>query len=325
MNAFTQDASRPSQLATVMGVVARVLVVVFATIAWHVGVANWRLRGSVFDLALWLAPVIALLGGWLADRLRRSAASLAPRDRARPLRLVAAWALLCAAAAIPWWRTITSPLLRPAGAVILLSCSGWWIAELAGSWRDRRWRPSWRLACSVVWALAATECVVSRGLDGDGRGMIAWVWSSSSDAMGASPSFAKPADSSSRLLRGLCDFPSYRGVDRNGVAALNIDWLGPSLREGDQQAVGPRLLWRSPVGAGWSGYVVAGRLAVTQQQLDDGEWLTAQDAASGELMWKTRVGESFSSAGGAGPRTTPTIAGDRVLAMSATGQLTCSR
>ena len=66
-----------------------------------------------------------------------------------------------------------------------------------------------------------------------------------------------------------------------------------------------------------------GRSAVTQQQLDDGEWLTAQDIANGELLWKTRVGESFSSAGGAGPRATPTIAGPSVLAMSASGKLTC--
>jgi outer membrane protein assembly factor BamB len=83
------------------------------------------------------------------------------------------------------------------------------------------------------------------------------------------------------------------------------------------------LVWRQPIGKGWSGFAVARGLAVTQEQREERESVVAYDLASGALRWSHRGGRGFESAmAGDGPRATPVIEGDRVYTLGVNGVLT---
>ena len=111
------------------------------------------------------------------------------------------------------------------------------------------------------------------------------------------------------------DFPQFRGASRDGRvpgAKLARDW----------QAKAPRELWRRPIGAGWSAFAIAGQLAVTQEQREGQEVVTAYQLATGEPAWSHAAPGSFENAlGGDGPRATPTIAGGQVFTFGPTGLL----
>jgi outer membrane protein assembly factor BamB len=111
------------------------------------------------------------------------------------------------------------------------------------------------------------------------------------------------------------DFPQFLGPHRDSRirdVRLAHDWVADA----------PRRLWRQPIGEGWSGFAVAGNLAVTQEQRGGEEKVVAYDLLTGRVRWShadTVRYETF--IGGIGPRATPTIADGRLFAMGATGTL----
>ena len=111
------------------------------------------------------------------------------------------------------------------------------------------------------------------------------------------------------------DFPQFRGAARDGrVAGVRLarDW----------SAKPPRELWRRPVGEGWSGFAVVGKLAITQEQRDGQEVVAAYDVATGEPLWSHAAPGQFENAlGGNGPRATPTVEGGQVFTSGPTGLL----
>lgn len=111
------------------------------------------------------------------------------------------------------------------------------------------------------------------------------------------------------------DFPQFLGPDRNGSLSgrgLARDWT----------AHPPRLVWKLPIGPGWSGFAVVGDYAVTQQQLEELELVVCYSLKSGEVLWSHGNRVRFSSViAGDGPRATPTIAEGRVFALGSTGIL----
>jgi outer membrane protein assembly factor BamB len=113
------------------------------------------------------------------------------------------------------------------------------------------------------------------------------------------------------------DMPAYRGANRDGVI------IGPPLREDwSQQAPAP--LWKHPIGEGYSSFAVVGDLLVTLEQRAAGEAVVGYRASDGAEQWVVQTSELFDETqGGPGPRTTPTIDGDRVYALGATGNLFC--
>ena len=111
------------------------------------------------------------------------------------------------------------------------------------------------------------------------------------------------------------DFPEFLGPGRH-VAVDRIE-LDP-----DWTAHPPRLVWRHPLGAGWSGFVAVNGFAVTMEQRGEQEQVTCYAVASGQHHWTAGWNERF-SINGAGPRSTPTIAGGRVYALGAWGHLVC--
>jgi outer membrane protein assembly factor BamB len=119
------------------------------------------------------------------------------------------------------------------------------------------------------------------------------------------------------IAAGEHDVLDYRGPHRDGVVQT------PPLAR-DWSATPPKLVWRQPVGGGYAGFVVAGPLAVTIEQRRDREAIVAYDTATGAERWVHSYPALFSERlGGDGPRATPTIAGDRVYSLGATGVLAC--
>jgi len=130
------------------------------------------------------------------------------------------------------------------------------------------------------------------------------------------------------------DWPQWMGPGRDGV------WRETGTLERFPQA-GPRVLWRTPIAAGYAGPSVAGeRVFVMDFVTPDGrgtnnpgardklsgvERLLCLDRDTGREVWKieTQVDYNISYAGG--PRVTPTVAGDLVYSLGAEGDLLCAR
>ncbi len=85
-----------------------------------------------------------------------------------------------------------------------------------------------------------------------------------------------------------------------------------------------KTLWNIGIGEGWSSFAVADDIAVTLEQRDERECVTAYRMIDGELLWIVDHEAMHSHPlGGTGPRSTPTISNDRVYAQGATGMLWC--
>ena len=114
---------------------------------------------------------------------------------------------------------------------------------------------------------------------------------------------------------GEADWPGFRGYERNGVVRgtrIATDWT----------AKPPVLLWKQPIGPGWSSFSVGGGLLFTQEQRGEEEIVTAYTVDSGEPVWRHRETTRFwESTGGGGPRSTPTLDSGRLYALGANGSL----
>jgi len=116
-------------------------------------------------------------------------------------------------------------------------------------------------------------------------------------------------------MRG--EFPQFRGPARDGV-------LPPLSILEDWQANPPLLVWRRPVGAGFSSFVVSGKHAITMEQSGKEEALVSYETATGDQRWETTWPGRFEQVpAGLGPRSTPSIAGDAVIAIGAEGHVVC--
>ena len=113
------------------------------------------------------------------------------------------------------------------------------------------------------------------------------------------------------------DFPQFLGPGRNGKLA------GPVLQT-DWQAHPPELLWRQPIGAGWSSFAAVNGFAVTLEQRGDEEIVSCYRIQTGEPVWAHSETTRHSTVlGGVGPRSTPTIDEGKVYTLGATGNLIC--
>ncbi len=113
------------------------------------------------------------------------------------------------------------------------------------------------------------------------------------------------------------DWPGFRGPNRDGVVKS-----GEIRRDWDRTP--PKLLWRHPVGLGWSSFAVVGGLAFTQEQRRELECVVCYDFHTGRQLWvHSDIAQFTETLGGIGPRATPTVFDSRVYALGATGILNC--
>ncbi len=133
----------------------------------------------------------------------------------------------------------------------------------------------------------------------------------------ASQQSESPAAAASLKSHVNVQWTDFRGPRRDGVvrnAGIALDWT----------AHPPREIYRQPVGEGYASFVVRGRRAYTLEQRRDNEAVVCYDWTDGRELWKHQYPARFEETlGGDGPRATPTLAGDRVVALGAAGHLRC--
>ncbi len=109
-------------------------------------------------------------------------------------------------------------------------------------------------------------------------------------------------------------WPYYRGINMDGRYPEPINTAWPKA--------GPPELWRIPVGGGYASFVVGHGLAYTIEQRREQEVVAAYDVGTGierwTVSWDARFEESM---GGDGPRATPALHGNTLVALGATGEL----
>ncbi|CAM2006609.1 PQQ-binding-like beta-propeller repeat protein [Acanthopleuribacter pedis] len=116
------------------------------------------------------------------------------------------------------------------------------------------------------------------------------------------------------------DWPQFRGPHQNGTSTqANLIQSFP--------ADGPKVAWQVPIGPGFSGIAVEGKFLVTQ--FSDGaegerkEYVAAYNIKNGKERWRAELGNEFVNQFGNGPRSTPSIAEGKVVALGSYGHLVC--
>ena len=205
--------------------------------------------------------------------------------------------------------TKTGVAIGAAFALLLL----WLLALSRLPWRRRL------IGAVLLLAIPAMCAALFRfeGVNGDLVPIFAPRWKaakSSTPLFTATPSLA---NASAVLPESFAGFPQFLGPTRDGIIP------GPALaREWKTRA--PELLWRLPVGEGYSGFAIAGAFAVTLEQRGPNEAVVCRDLFTGTTFWAHEDAARFDNPlGGVGPRTTPTIVAELVFALGATGKLRC--
>jgi outer membrane protein assembly factor BamB len=116
------------------------------------------------------------------------------------------------------------------------------------------------------------------------------------------------------------DWPQWRGIDRDGHSTdtgLLKQW----------PAGGPKLVWKATgLGGGYAGPSVAGDRVFVVGDLGDSNYLMALGRSDGKLVWKTKVGKagSIGMPPWDGPRCTPTVGDNKVVAVGQFGEVLCA-
>ena len=203
-------------------------------------------------------------------------------------------------------------------AITIVLVLGWFLFLPAIRWSTRR-NVMVFLGLVVVGTLVAVRRVE---FSGDMKPTFDFRWMPDrADVLEAHRARQRPAaDAATELVMvetSAHDVLEFRGPRRDGIVEgvkLARDWT----------AHPPKLVWRQPVGGGYAGFVVAGPLAITIEQRRDKEAIVAYDFDSGRERWVFDYPALFSeTAGGDGPRATPTIHQGQVYSLGATGVLTC--
>jgi outer membrane protein assembly factor BamB len=167
----------------------------------------------------------------------------------------------------------------------------------------------------IILSTAPWICLRTNGMDGNGGQYFDWRWASTYEERvlaekETAGTISTPVDS----VIVEASWPGFRGPYRDGIARgvrINSDW-----------SKAPKELWRKDIGPGCGSFAVMGNHIFTQEQRGENEAVSCYELSSGKLVWmhndKARFYEPHA---GAGPRSTPTLAGKRVYTLGATGIL----
>ena len=130
-------------------------------------------------------------------------------------------------------------------------------------------RLSWRIrliafAAVVFSVFLGANLFQFKGFSGDLTPIFEWRWQEKLST------FLQDPSSISNTEGAAMDYPQFLGQNRNGVVTsikLNLDW----------ETHPPKLVWRRPVGAGWSDFAVVENSVITQKQEGDMEAILVPD------------------------------------------------
>ncbi|MQA30344.1 MAG: PQQ-binding-like beta-propeller repeat protein [Luteitalea sp.] len=115
------------------------------------------------------------------------------------------------------------------------------------------------------------------------------------------------------------DWPQWRGPDRSGISresTLLTQW----------PAAGPPVVWSATnLGAGYGSISVSGERVFVQGMRNRQSTVTSLNRADGRVVWQKAVGAAASNDRGPGPRSTPSVDGDRLYVLTENGDLACLR
>ncbi len=113
------------------------------------------------------------------------------------------------------------------------------------------------------------------------------------------------------------DWPHWRGPDRNDISTET--GLLKSWPES-----GPKQVWiNQKAGLGYAGFSIVDGQLFTMGLEDDQEFALCLNAETGDEIWRVPIASKYKNGWGDGPRSTPSVDGDRVYFMFAGGTLAC--
>ncbi|MBL8795374.1 MAG: PQQ-like beta-propeller repeat protein [Planctomycetia bacterium] len=129
------------------------------------------------------------------------------------------------------------------------------------------------------------------------------------------------------------EWPQWLGPQRDGV------WRETGILEKFPEG-GPKVRWKTPIGAGYAGPAVVGdKVFITDRILDEGaknpqsgfaknvvngkERILCLDEASGKILWKHEYPATYEISYPSGPRCTPVVKDGKVYTLGAVGDLFC--
>jgi outer membrane protein assembly factor BamB len=117
------------------------------------------------------------------------------------------------------------------------------------------------------------------------------------------------------------DWPAWRGASRDDISTetgLLTSWPedGP-----------PRVWTTAEAGLGYSGFAIVSdvlyTMGATGKDGDAEEFVVALNAETGHKLWQSKVGANLENDWGGGPRSTPSVSGDRLVAIGGRGDVVC--
>jgi outer membrane protein assembly factor BamB len=192
----------------------------------------------------------------------------------------------------------------------------------AGLFLVRDWAPgvaARTLAVGIPLCFLCFDLTRWDGLDGRLNASYSFRWSSTREdrlvAAKASPASSVPSTKPWSVKPGDC--PEFRGAQRDGVVhgvRIETNWKDGA----------PSLVWKQPVGPGWSSVIAVDGYLVTQEQRGESEAVVCYDAETGKEVWKREDKGRFSEGiAGPGPRATPTYRDGRIYSLGGGGLVTC--
>jgi outer membrane protein assembly factor BamB len=233
------------------------------------------------------------------------------------LLLAVTTAVFCWSSEVPF----LEPILIGIGLITVLMLGLWYVFCTGLKWKTRLLLILTGAVCLGGMGFGVARLTRIEGsIGGSGIPRLVWKWSPKEEGTG-SPLGLNPAASSEKPAGEEAspagEFPQFLGPNRSGSVT------GPALAR-DWNSSPPEMLWRQPIGLGWSGFAVSGRRAVTQEQRGDDELVVCYETQSGRALWAhTNRARFQETLGGDGPRATPGIHQGRVYAMGGTGILDC--
>lgn len=184
------------------------------------------------------------------------------------------------------------------------------------------WQSKWRhvpLCVTVILLAATAACFRIESVTGGMRPTLAFRWSPKPDELldRVNTKSTAPRSEADLNRTSATDYPRFLGPEgRPEVFGVHLEtnWAENP----------PELLWKQPIGAGWSSFAIVGEYAVTQEQRGDRELAVCYELRTGKPVWSHAEDVRHESIlGGVGPRATPAIHEGNVYTLGATGLFNC--